>query len=64
MTAWKARVESWFGKLGMGLYRHPLKGLAVLLLLIGVTATQLRHIYFDTSTEGFLSPSHPMRFRN
>ena len=59
MTAWKARVEIWFGKLGNLLYDHPLKGLFLLLLLICLLGTQLRHIYFDTSTEGFLSPDHP-----
>lgn len=59
MSAWKSRVESWFGKLANWLYDHPLRGLIGLLIVIGVSATQLQHIYFDTSTEGFLSPDHP-----
>ncbi|MCP5017929.1 MAG: MMPL family transporter [Ketobacter sp.] len=59
MTAWKGRVEKGFGALAHNLYDHPLRALLLLLLVIGVMATQLRHIYFDTSTEGFLSPQHP-----
>lgn len=59
MMAWKARVETWFGKLAGRLYQHPLKALTLLFLLVAGMATQLQHIYFDTSTEGFLSPQHP-----
>lgn len=59
MSAWKSRVERRFGQLARALYQYPVRALVVLLLLLGVLATQLQHIYLDTSTEGFLSPTHP-----
>jgi len=59
MTAWKARVEISFGKLARALYHAPIKSLLLLLALITGLASQLQYIYFDTSTEGFLSPQHP-----
>ncbi|HAG95752.1 MAG: hypothetical protein CMK83_15670 [Pseudomonadales bacterium] len=59
MATWKSRVEGWFGRLANQLYDHPIRALLCLLLVIGVSATQLQYIYFDTSTEGFLSPNHP-----
>ncbi|MGC1510373.1 efflux RND transporter permease subunit [Ketobacter sp.] len=59
MTAWKARVERGFGVFAGRLYDSPKKMLTLLLVCLITLATQLQHIYFDTSTEGFLSPDHP-----
>lgn len=59
MSAWKAGVERKFGALACTLFDHPIRALLLLLLVVAALASQLRHIYFDTSTEGFLSPNHP-----
>lgn len=59
MKQWKARVESRFGRLAVHIYDHPLKYLLGVLVVTVLLASQLKHIYFDTSTEGFLSPHHP-----
>ncbi len=59
MKQWKARVEARFGLLAAHIYHHPLKYLLAVLMVTLALASQLRNIYFDTSTEGFLSPGHP-----
>lgn len=56
---WKDRIESAFESLAGSIYRHPIWYLLVVLVLVGIMATQLTKAYFDTSTEGFLSPNHP-----
>lgn len=59
MKQWKMRVESLFGRLAAHIFTHPVLYLLAVLVLTAALASQLRHLYFDTSTEGFLSPHHP-----
>ena len=59
MKQWKSRVEYLFGKLASHIFHHPIHYLLAVLALTALLATQLQKIYFDTSTEGFLSPDHP-----
>ncbi|MDX1693816.1 MAG: efflux RND transporter permease subunit [Ketobacteraceae bacterium] len=59
MSAWKNRVESGFESLAGVIYRHPVAVLLAVLVVVCGLATQLNKVYFDTSTEGFLSPDHP-----
>lgn len=59
LPKWKATLESQFGHLAKAIYRRPIVTIFVVIGLVAVTSSQLRHLYLDTSTEGFLSPSHP-----
>lgn len=59
MSAWKDRIEAGFESLAASIYRHPVWYLLAVFAVVGAVATQLTKVYFDTSTEGFLSPNHP-----
>ena len=59
MSAWKNRIEAGFETLAVSICRHPVWYLLAVFALVAAIATQLAKVYFDTSTEGFLSPGHP-----
>lgn len=59
MRQWKVSVEAGFGRLAAHVHDNPLLYLLSIVVVTLALASQLRNIYFDTSTEGFLSPDHP-----
>ncbi|MCG8316601.1 MAG: MMPL family transporter [Pseudomonadales bacterium] len=58
-SGWKVSVERGFERLARSIFRHPVIYLFLSLALVAGLASQLSKVYVDTSTEGFLSPSHP-----
>ncbi|MBI4082434.1 MAG: MMPL family transporter [Candidatus Lambdaproteobacteria bacterium] len=59
MTRINQRIERGFEVMARLLCRRSVATLAVMAVLMGALLTQLRHIQFDTSTEGFFRPTDP-----
>ena len=59
MTRINQRIERGFEALARLLCRRSVATLLVMAVLMGALLTQLRHIRFDTSTEGFFRATDP-----
>jgi uncharacterized protein len=59
MATFKARIETGFAAFAHIVYRHRLKTLAILLVILAGLMSQIPHITFDTSTESFFRKSDP-----
>lgn len=57
----KSKIEFLFDKLGRGIFRHPLKILAVMVAIIGSLAAQIPNLTIDTSFEGMLRENNHER---
>ena len=53
------RVERGFEKFAYFIYRHRIKTVIIMLLLMGAVISQIPKITIDTSTEGFLHDNDP-----
>ena len=58
---WRHRTERKFEGFSDFVFNNRKKIIVVILLLVVAVGTQLRHLKMDTSTEGFLHESDPMR---
>jgi len=54
------KLEHKFEKFGKFLAKNPLKVIMLVMLLLIFPISQVSHIKFDTSTEGFMHPDDPM----
>ena len=66
---WRSKTEKKFEVFSDWLYDNSTKTILIVLLLVGALGTQLPTLKMDTSTEGFLHKTDPMRidydvFRN
>ena len=66
---WRSKTEKKFEVFSDWLYDNSTKTIFIVLLFVGAIGTQLPALKMDTSTEGFLHKSDPMRieydlFRN
>ena len=60
---WKTRIEHKFEVFSDFVYDNRIKVIVVVLALLIAMATQMRHLTVDTSTEGFLHKSDPLRIQ-
>ncbi len=60
MKNWKLVAERWMVQWGHFVYRHRWWVLAVMILLVVAVASQMRHLYFDTSNEAFFHADDPV----
>ena len=58
---WRSKTEKKFEVFSDWLYENSLKIILIVLLFVGALGTQLSTLKMDTSTEGFLHKSDPMR---
>ena len=58
---WRHRTERKFEDFSDFVFNNRKKIIVVILLLVVAVGTQLKHLKMDTSTEGFLHESDPMR---
>ena len=56
---WKRRLELFFGRFGLLLFRRPWISLAIFMVALGALGSQLRYAYVDSTFEGFLQPDDP-----
>lgn len=56
---WRGRIEGKFECYSNTIYQHKFKTLFIILALVGLMASNLPNITFDTSTEGFLYKTDP-----
>jgi len=59
--AWKRKVENKFEHLSDFIYDNKIKVILLILALVIAFASQMKYLYMDTSTEGFLHKSDPLR---
>ena len=59
MKSLRNRLEHGFEKFARFVYRHRLKTLILMVLLMGAVISQIPKITIDTSTEGFLHETDP-----
>ena len=58
---WRSKTEEKFEVFSDWLYDNSTKTILIVLLFVGALGTQLPTLKMDTSTEGFLHKSDPMR---
>ena len=58
---WRAKTEKKFEVFSDWLYENSIKIILIVLLFVGALGTQLSTLKMDTSTEGFLHKTDPMR---
>ena len=58
---WRPKTEKKFEAFSDWLYDNSTKTILVVMLFVGALGTQLPSLKMDTSTEGFLHKSDPMR---
>ena len=59
MNNFRTRIEKYFERFAKLIYRHRIKTLLLMGLLIAITLSQLPNITMDMSTEGFLHENDP-----
>jgi predicted RND superfamily exporter protein len=59
--SWKEKVDKNFEVMSDFIYNHKFKVIIVVLVFVVALATNMKNLTVDTSTEGFLHPSDPLR---
>ena len=58
---WKAKIEKKFEIFSDFIFENRFKALLFVLLIVVALASQMKNLYMDTSTEGFLHKNDPLR---
>lgn len=59
--SWKVKAEHKFENLSDFIYDNKIKVIVFVLAIVIAFASQIKHLYMDTSTEGFLHKDDPLR---